>query len=237
MGFNMKKVLILQHVEEEGLGSFENLLVRNGFQPVPVLTQKDSFPEQLSPYAGLIILGGPMGAYEGDKFPFLKKEIELIQIALSKDIPILGICLGAQLMAKACGAEVYPGGKEEIGWYPIQMTEEAKEDNLFRHLNSETFVFQWHGDTFQLPEGAVRLASSELFPNQAFRLGKKSYGLQFHLEVTEQMICQWIEIHLHEISSLEGKANPNEMLKDTRLYISGLHHYGQRFFCSFLELF
>lgn len=139
------------------------------------------------PARALILLGGSPSAHD----PNLDGEIRLIQSAVSRGLPVLGVCLGAQLIARAVGASVYPNGQKEIGWAPIRFTENAAGDQLFHALPDSQSVFHWHADTFDLPAGAVHLASSEACRNQAYRYGAKVYGLQFHLEATADIIDRW----------------------------------------------
>jgi GMP synthase (glutamine-hydrolysing) len=139
-------------------------------------------------------LGGPMNVYEEDKFPFLKAENSFLKEIVAKEIPFLGICLGGQLLAKACGAQVSKSSEKEVGWGTVKLTSAAKQDELFRNLPHKLPVYQWHEDTFALPEGAVHLASSEGCPHQAFRIGNDAYGLQFHSEVTSDMEREWAYI-------------------------------------------
>ena len=139
-------------------------------------------------YDALIFLGGPMSV--NDDLPYLAREMEWIRQAVAQRRPVLGICLGAQLIARALGATVRSNAAKEIGWYDLRFTDAAASDPLFQGLSLET-VFHWHGETFDLPPGAELLASSELCRNQAFRLGDGVYGLQFHLEVTPEMIADW----------------------------------------------
>ena len=141
---------------------------------------------------GLVILGGPMNVDETDKYPYLAQEIEWIKQALAAGLPILGICLGSQLLAKALGARVYPNHVKEIGWYAVDLMPAADRDSLFDACGQRVTVFQWHGDTFDLPPNAVRLASSPLCRNQAFRYGRHAYGIQFHIEMTPELIDSWL---------------------------------------------
>ncbi len=139
----------------------------------------------------LVVMGGPMNVYEEEGYPFLKNETEFIARALECRIPTLGICLGAQLIAKALGAKVYKAAVKETGWGDIQLNKEALRDPIFSEMNFPvTRVLQWHEDTFDLPKGSVLLASSLQVPNQAFRVNN-SYGLQFHIEVDREMLCDW----------------------------------------------
>jgi GMP synthase-like glutamine amidotransferase len=137
----------------------------------------------------MVVMGGPMSV--NDDLPFLRRELALIAEAVNFEIPVLGVCLGAQLIAKAMGAKVYRNNIREIGWAPVTFTEAARRDLLFEGLSAPETVFHWHGDTFELPWNAELLASSPACRNQAFRAGSRIYGLQFHLEVTPEMIAQW----------------------------------------------
>lgn len=140
----------------------------------------------------IIILGGPMSIYDEACPSFIKDEIDFIHQALIKEIPMLGICLGAQLIAAAAGARVYHAKQPEIGWYKVGLTEKGTQDPLFKESPNLFPVFQWHQDTFDIPVGAIHLVSSEPVCNQAFRIGDLVYGLQFHLEVTREMIQNWL---------------------------------------------
>ncbi len=159
------KFLVLQHKACEPLGYFESALDYEYFR-----LYDGEFPEGLQGYSGLIIMGGPMNVYEEEKYPFLKDEDLLIKEALKTGMPTLGICLGAQLIVKAAGAKVWKGREKEIGWYEVGLTKEGERDRIFGMFEDRFTVFHWHGDTFDLPEGAVLLARSGLY-NQAFRIG------------------------------------------------------------------
>ena len=139
--------------------------------------------------AGLLFMGGPMSA--NDDLPFIHREISIIRQALAARLPVMGVCLGAQLLARALGARVYPNSVKEIGWAPVYWTEAARQDRLFAGFESPEMLFHWHGETFDLPEGAEWLAWSHACRHQAFRFGTSAYGLQFHLEVTPEMIAGW----------------------------------------------
>lgn len=190
-----KKILSIQNISCETLGTFEELLVSEGYVLNKVLAPKEPIPQSAIEFSAIILLGGPMSVYEG--IPYLNKEQSLIRDALQRNIPILGVCLGSQLIAGALGGTVYKGAKKEIGWYDVKITDKGL-NNLFKGLEKkELRVFQWHGDTFTLPQDAVVLAHSDLYP-QAFRIGS-AYGLQFHLEVTTDMIKVWTEEYRNEI--------------------------------------
>lgn len=180
-----------QHVPFETPGMIAGWAESRGY----VLTgthfyKPDAALPEISQADRLIIMGGPMNIYEEARYPWLKKEKQFIKKALDRHIPILGICLGAQLLADSLGAKVYPGRDKEIGWFPITIT--ADQEAPFRVLPEQLSVLHWHGDTFTLPEEAQRTASSKVTVNQAFVFRKNVIGLQFHLEVAEDNIHQLI---------------------------------------------
>jgi GMP synthase (glutamine-hydrolysing) len=235
----MKKVLVFQHVPHEELGTLNGLLRAASFDIHTVkFWRAGATPADLEGFAALIILGGPMGVYEADKYPYLTAETELIQTAVNKDLPLLGICLGSQLIAHALGARVYPSGIKEIGWYDLTPTADAENDPLLRHLNATEKVFQWHGDTFDLPGRAVHLAFSPLCANQAFRYGRNVYALQFHLEVDSQMIDTWLHApqNRDEIAGLHGYIDPTLIRADTMRYIRRLENLSRQIFGDFIRL-
>jgi GMP synthase (glutamine-hydrolysing) len=161
----------------------------------------DPVPADMAAWDALLVMGGPMGVYEQDRYPFLTAEIALIRDALQAGKPVLGVCLGSQLLAAALGAKVAPARKE-IGWYPIALTDAATEDLLWRGLDRSIVVFQWHGDAFELPRGAVHLASSEITPYQAFRHGHNAYGLLFHVEMDESMVRGMVKAFSDEMEEV-----------------------------------
>jgi GMP synthase-like glutamine amidotransferase len=183
------RVLAFRHVPFEHLGLIADSLRRHAIECEYVdLPQNPSAPS-LDEAGGLIFMGGPMSV--NDDLPFIRLELRLIEEALSRGKPVLGICLGAQLIAKALGSQVYRNPAKEIGWFPVRFTGCAAADPLFSGLSDPELVFHWHGETFDLPPGAELLASSDACRNQAFRVGANAYGLQFHLEVTPDMIADW----------------------------------------------
>ena len=233
----IKKAVVIQHVPHEGLGIIEGELSKKGILNVEYVRvyQNDRVPRRLKEDSSLIVMGGPMGAYEDDIYPFIKDELYLIESALKSDAPVLGVCLGSQLMARAAGAKVYKGKTKEIGWYKLYLTEEGEKDRLLLGFPREMDVFQWHGDTFDVPENAVLLAKSKLFPNQLLRIGKRAYALQFHLEVTEKMIMEWLSVSEGELKELKGAVDPAAIKKETPLKISTLKRRGETFFSRFFR--
>lgn len=232
----MAKVLVIQHVPHEGLGTIGPALSGAGLGADFLKVYEDKVPRGLEGYSALVVLGGPMGVYEDGAYPFIKEELALIQRALKSKLPTLGVCLGSQLLAKAAGADVYKGKAKEIGWYTVSLTDEGVEDPLLLGFPEEFTVFQWHGDTFDVPEDGVNLAGSKLFPNQLIKVGPRAYGVQFHLEVTEAMVREWVEINRDELGPLKGKVDPDRIIKETPSRIEGLHRLGKAFLARFLRL-
>lgn len=236
----MKKLLVFQHVPHEILGTLNPLFKDAGFRIHYINFGRDPHQQPTLDNAdGLVVLGGPMGVYEGDQYPHIATEIRLIQQAVEKKIPVLGICLGSQLIAKALGAEVRKNSEKEIGWYDLSISEAGKQDRLFKHFHPTEKVFQWHGDTFDIPPGAVHLASSSACANQAFRYGDHVYGLQFHLEVDEQLALHWLTVpqNQHELAALTGKINHETIKLETPLYVERLKKLSQAVFGEFIDLF
>jgi GMP synthase (glutamine-hydrolysing) len=193
----------LRHVPFETLGLLAPLLEQRGHAvsyvdvPVDGVERVDSQAPDL-----LVVLGGPIGVYENDDYPFIDAEVALIEKRIARDMPLLGICLGSQLMAKALGARVYPSGVKEIGWAPIDLTDEGRASCL-RHLEHIP-VLHWHGDTFDLPAGATRLASTPACANQAFSYGASALALQFHAETAGVAVEGWLVGHTGEIARTPG---------------------------------
>lgn len=190
----MKSILVLQHVPHETLGTLEDHFSAAGLscQHVELFRETpDAIP--LDEAAGLVVLGGPMNVDQIEEYPFLAREVQWIRQALDRKLPILGVCLGSQLLAKSLGAKVYPNGVKEIGWYDIDLTPEAASDPLFGDCGPREPVFQWHGDTFDLPPGAVLLATSPRCRHQVFRYGDWAWGLQFHVEMNEKLVEDWLD--------------------------------------------
>lgn len=189
----------LQHVPFEGNGYIAEWLQERGHAWwVTRLYEHEPLPA-LSKFEMLIVMGGPMNIYEDDQYPWLPQERAFIREAIAAGKMVIGICLGAQLIADALGAKVYSNGVKEIGWWPVQFTAEARANPLFSNFPPELMVFHWHGDTFDLPEGAMLLASSVACKNQAFMYQNQVIGLQFHLEIMDLGVRDLIKHCGHEL--------------------------------------
>lgn len=236
----MRKLLVLQHVAHEILGTLNPLFKDAGFRMryVNFGRRPDARPT-MAGYGGLVVLGGPMSANDTEGHPHLVTELRLIEEALAKGVPILGICLGAQLLARVLGAQVRPSPEKEIGWYEVQLTPEGTRDRLLRHIGNSARIFQWHGETFDIPAGAVHLATSTGCPNQAFRYGDRAYGLQFHLEVDQPMIERWLNVPAmrEEIAALNGRIDPEAIRRETEERIGSTIELSRRVFSEFVGLF
>jgi GMP synthase (glutamine-hydrolysing) len=234
----MKPVLAIRHVPHEGLGTIGDAFAR---RDVPV-TVIDAFAGELprfdpQDFAGLVVMGGPMNVDETDRYPNLEIELQWLRQAVEAKLPILGVCLGSQLLAKALGSPVYANRIKEIGWYEVEWLPAAGDDSLFRSLPRPMTVFQWHGDTFDLPPGAVQLARSPQCENQAFRYGPAAYGLQFHMEVTAAIIDDWLCEsgncgELAEVSYID----PAVIREDTPKKLPTMELLGRQVFEEFAKL-
>jgi len=196
-------VLILQHVRPEPPGTIAGALDDRGVSHRTVkIFRDDPVPDTLDA-DGLVVMGGPMGVGDVDDRPHLSREIDLVEQALDDDRPVLGVCLGSQLLAHALGAEVRPGPRKEIGWGEVTLPDAAADDPLFRDVDAPFTAFHWHGDVFEVPEGAVPLARTEQTKHQAFRYGDTAYGLLFHLEVTPKTVA-WMTTAFQDELKEEG---------------------------------
>ena len=200
-----KKILSIQNIGFETLGTLEELIHSDGYQIENIEAQTDTIPSKADGYVAIVILGGPMAVYDETNYQYLSKEQELIRDAIKNEVPVLGICLGSQLIAQATGGRVYRGPKKEIGWFNVTLTPNGRE-SLFKGIKTKTVrVFQWHGDTYDLPSTANIMAFSNLYP-QAFKVGS-AIGMQFHLEVNRKMIERWIQEYSQEINKEHIKSD------------------------------
>ncbi|ALI01491.1 glutamine amidotransferase [Pseudomonas sp. FW306-02-F02-AA] len=195
----MKTAIALRHIHFEDVGTLDAVIAEQGYELRyldPTLDALDSAQVQQAHL--LIVLGGPIGAYDEQLYPFLQDELALVRQRLQSGKPMLGICLGAQLIARALGAKVYPLGVKEIGFSPLTLTP-AGQDSLLAKLE-DTPVLHWHGDQFDIPEGGVHLASTAVGAHQAFAVGRNVLGLQFHLEADVRKLEQWLVGHASELA-------------------------------------
>ncbi|MBI2344134.1 MAG: gamma-glutamyl-gamma-aminobutyrate hydrolase family protein [Deltaproteobacteria bacterium] len=236
----MRRMLVCQHVPYEILGTLNPYLRRAGFRMRYVnFGRAPEASPTLDGYDGLIILGGPMCLRDSGHHPHLRHEMRLIEEALVRDVPVLGICLGAQLIAATLGAAVGTNPQKEIGWYDLRVTDEGKEDPLFAHFHETERVFQWHGDTFTLPHSAVALAKGVICEHQAFRYQRHVYALQFHLEVDAALIERWLRVphHKAEIAALAGTIDPETVRRDTMRHLPRSTALSHQTFQAFVDLF
>ena len=235
-----KIVNVMRHLAFEDLASFTSVLQAHDYRVNYIeaadfalapddMSQIDALSDDL-----LVILGGPISVNDKMMFPFIDAEIALLKERIAADKPTLGICLGAQLIASALGAKIFPGKEKEIGWYPLDITQAGKHSSL-RYLSAEhCSMLHWHGESFELPEGAVLLASSERFKNQAFSYGENILALQFHPEITQRSMEKWFIGHLGEIMHTDG-VSVEQLREDTYRFSKQLEMQGELFFNSWFN--
>lgn len=231
-------ILFIKHIDMEGPGTLADFLEDNKLPYMVIdLSSGDNVPKLEKDFQAVISLGGPMNVYEEEKYRFLKDEDLLLKRIVDEEVPFLGICLGAQLIAKATGARVTKNPEKEIGWYKIVLNEHGLKDDLFKDLPEVFKVFQWHGDTFGIPQGGNRLAFSELCQNQTLKYGRNSYGIQFHVEVTKEMIAQWSDAYKGELESLKGiVSDKKKMLEDYARLEKEYMKHAERFYVNFFTV-
>ncbi|MEO8183358.1 MAG: glutamine amidotransferase [Deltaproteobacteria bacterium] len=194
-----RQACVIRHLAFEDLGTFAPVLSAAGFDLTVMDAGVDDLFEPIVRSDLVVVLGGPIGVYEEARYPFLVDERRALAQRLREGVPTLGICLGAQLMAAALGTRVYPGGQKEIGWSPFELTAAGAASCLNKLAGQP--VLHWHGDTFDLPVGSERLASTSLYPNQAFAVGSNALALQFHPELDARRFEQWLIGHTGELSA------------------------------------
>ncbi len=235
-----KRVNVIRHLAFEDLGSFISVLQAKGVE-VNYIEAVDFLlaPDELSQMAALsddllIILGGPISVNDQVMFPFIETEIKLLKQRIAADKPTLGICLGAQLIASALGVKIYSGDEKEIGWYPLSLSAAGKNSALHYLSVEHCSMLHWHGETFDLPDDAVLLASSKKYPNQAFSYGKNILALQFHPEITQLGMEKWLIGHIGEIMQTNG-ISVEALRKDTYKFANQLEMQGVLFFNDWLN--
>lgn len=222
-------IYAIQHLAFEDLGALEGVFYQLGFRVRYFEAGVDDLTKALQHKGLTVILGGPIGVYETDEYPFLQHEIDLLKSRLEENLPTLGICLGAQLIAHALNAKVYAGTQKEIGWSPLSFAN--TEHNLLAPL-ADISVLHWHGDTFDLPEHAELLASSDIYPHQAFSVGKNILALQFHIEVAADSLEKWLIGHTCELR--HAKINISALRADNLRYASALEHVSAQIIQQFI---
>jgi GMP synthase (glutamine-hydrolysing) len=230
----MNKILVIVHQATSTPGLIGHLLEqKHCYLDLRCPAIGDRLPDQLEGHSGVVVFGGPMSANDSDTLPFIQTELDWIRtVALNSDRPYLGICLGAQLLARVLGATVAGrlDGRREIGYTPIQFTPSGQEE----FGRSSMHVFQWHGEGFEIPVGAVPLASGSVFPNQAFRYGDRCYGLQFHPEITRDMIDLWTTKAPEQLD-LPGAHPRDRQLRDHHRYSRAIAQWLDQFLNDWLE--
>ncbi len=232
------RVLVLQHIACEHPGVFSEVMRERGAEAVAVeLDEGERLPDWRE-FDAVLAMGGPMGAGDDAEHPWLTAEKRLVTEAVEAGRPFLGVCLGVQLLAAALGAPVYAAERAEVGLLEVKLTGEGREDRLFAGIDEPLVSLQWHGDTFDLPPGAVRLARSPLAENQAFRVGERAYGVQFHLEVTGEMAREWDQVPAYRRSLAEtlGEERGAEFIADVERRGEELHAPARQLFANWLEI-
>ncbi len=230
----MRRAVAVRHVAFEDLGVIAEVLDQRGYETHYIEAGVDDLATvQPGPDDLLIVLGGPIGAYEEARYPFLREELGLIERCLRRESRVLGICLGAQLLARALGARVYPGARKEIGIGPLDLTPEGSRSCL-AHLAPDRRVLHWHGDTFDLPSGTTRLASTALTPNQAFARGSSALALQFHVEVDPARFERWLIGHTCELAA--AGIDVDGLRREARTHAAAIVQSGRRVVAAWLQL-
>jgi len=234
------KILVFQHVPYEPLGTLDPLLKEAGFRIRYVnFGREPRSRPNLDGYEALIILGGPMNSDQIDSYPNLATEVEIIREAVERDISVLGICLGAQLLAKALGGTVSRNETREIGWYDVKLTEQGASDPVLSTFSNVQQVFQWHEDGIGLPPDSVHLAASDASNVQAFRYGEHAYGFQFHLEVDSSLIERWLTVPANQATLQDeyGRVDPDEIRQQSENAIEALEELSRETFSRWIERF
>jgi GMP synthase (glutamine-hydrolysing) len=234
------KILVFQHVPYEPLGTLDPLLKESGFRIRYVNFGRDPhIRPRLDKYAALIVLGGPMSADQIDHYPNLLSEVEIIREALARDMSVLGICLGAQLLAKALGGRITRNHAREIGWHHVELTKDGIADPVLSTFAPRQEIFQWHEDGIELPAGAVHLARSPVSNVQAFRYGEHAYGFQFHLEADASLIERWLTVPENQAVLAEERStlDVDAIRKQIPSSIEALEALSRKTFLRWIERF
>ncbi len=233
------KLLVIQHVPHERLGTFEQAFTAAGCRPLLLhADDRKAIWPGVNDVDGIVSMGGPMSVYQRLQYPWIAKELALLRQAVKADRPVLGVCLGAQLLAAALGGKVSAAPQKEIGWHPVMREPGADGDPVMASFGQTETVFQWHGDTYTLPTGAVRLASSPLCPEQGFRYGARAYAVQFHLEVTEPIIRAWMRVPVNraELATLNRVIDPMTIRRQIPQHVDRLKQLSREVATAFCHL-
>jgi GMP synthase (glutamine-hydrolysing) len=235
----MPRILVFQHVAAEPLGTLDPLIRRRGHRiRFKNFERHPGAQLDVDRYRGLVVLGGPMNVEDHPQRPHLANEMRAIEKMLGQGKPVLGICLGAQLLAHVLGAQVSRNATPEIGWYPLQKTADGLADPVLAPLEPETPVFQWHGCRFDIPQGAVHLARSPQCEQQAFRYGESAYGFQFHLEMDERLVERWLAntAYREELAASGLPHDEHAIRAQTKQHIAATQQQADAVFGNFLDL-
>jgi GMP synthase (glutamine-hydrolysing) len=232
------RLVVLQHIACEHPGVFSEVIAERGVEAEAVELDEGAPLPDVREVDGVVAMGGPMGVGDEAEHPWLAPEKRWVREAVEAGRPFLGVCLGVQLLAAALGARVYAAERPEVGLLEVELTDAGREDPLFAGLDASFVSLQWHGDTFDLPAGAVRLASSPLAANQAFRAGERAYGVQFHLEVTGEMAREWgaIPAYRESLAATLGERDGAQFIADLDRRAHELHPPARRLFANWLCL-
>ena len=233
------QTLVLQHIACEPPGVYEDVLVERGTRIHRVeLDEGEPLPDWRE-FDAIVAMGGPMSVNDEEDLPWLRAEKALIAEAVRAGLPFFGACLGVQLLAVSLGAEVVACPAPEVGLLPVFITEAGAADPVFAGLPRELLTLQWHGDTFSLPDGAVLLASSPAYPNQAFRCGRYAYGVQFHLELSREMAAEWADVpeYADALARVLGPDSATALIDQLGANADELRAHGRQMFERWLELF
>lgn len=233
-----KQCIVIEHLAVEHPGTIKPALEAKGYVVTSVPAASiEEFRERAEQTALLVVMGGPIGVYDAPEYPFLSEEIRIIRGRLQRRMPVLGICLGSQLMAAALDARVYPGtAGVELGWGPVEMTEEGRKHPLAHVAGNGAPVLHWHSDTFELPRTATLLASTSQYPHQAFAVGNFGLALQFHVETNQAELEQWFVAFANDIRSI-GAGKLAELRADTAKFAEELEHRNMRFISEWVSQF